>query len=60
MLGGIYLVQKDREAYVALTAETGLTPEDCLGLAKLDRSNGRPEEALTCAERSQVRVEGGR
>lgn len=51
MLRAIYLAQKDREAYVALTAETGLTLEDCLALAKLDRSSGRPQEALTWIER---------
>ena len=51
VLRTIYLRQKAREAYIALTNETGLTPEDCLALAKLDRETGRPRDALAWAER---------
>ncbi len=51
VLRAIYLVQKDRDAYIALTSETGLRPEDCLALAKLDRSTGRLEDALAWIRR---------
>jgi hypothetical protein len=51
VLRTIYLRQKDREAYIALTDETGLTPEGCLALAKLDRETGRSGDALGWVER---------
>jgi len=51
VLRTIYLRQKDREAYIALADETGLTPEDCLALAKLDRETGRSGDALGWVER---------
>ena len=51
VLRAIYLVQKDRDAYIALTGATGLSPEDCLALAKLDRSTGRLEDALAWIRR---------
>ena len=51
MLRTIYLRQKDREAYIALTDETGLTAEDCLALAKLVRETGRSGDALAWVER---------
>ena len=51
VLRAIYLRQKDREAYLALTDETGLTPGDCLTLSKLDRDTGRPGDALAWVER---------
>jgi len=51
LLRTIYLRQKDREAYIALTDEMDLTPEDCLALAKLDRDTGRPGDALAWVER---------
>ena len=47
----IYLAQNDPAAYMALTDETSLTPEDCLALAKLDRGSGRIEDALAWIER---------
>ena len=53
VLRTIYLRQKDRDAYIALTEETGLTPEDCLALAKLDRETGRPGDALAWVERGE-------
>ncbi|MCL5744539.1 MAG: hypothetical protein M1541_11535 [Acidobacteria bacterium] len=47
----VYLAQNDRDAYIALTGETGLSPEDCLALAKLDHASGRIEDALAWVER---------
>jgi uncharacterized Zn finger protein len=52
-LRAAYLIQKDREAYIALTDETGLSPEDCLALAELDRGSGRIEDALAWVERGR-------
>ena len=51
VLRAIYLAQKNRDAYIGLTSETGLSPEDCLALANLDRANGRIEDALAWVER---------
>jgi hypothetical protein len=53
VLRAIYLRQGDREAYIALTDDTGLTPEDCLALAKLDRETGRSGDALAWVERGE-------
>jgi hypothetical protein len=50
LLRVIYLEQADRDAYVALTVETGLTAEDCLSLAMLDRAHGRVHEARAWVE----------
>src|SRR6266702_4292266 len=46
LLRVIYLARADRDAYVALTVQTGLTADDCLSLAMLDRAGGRAQEAL--------------
>ena len=50
LLRVICLAQADRDAYVALTVETGLTAHDCLLLAMLDREDGRAQEALAWVE----------
>ncbi len=54
VLRTVYLAQKDRDAYIALTDETSLSPEDCLALARLDRAGGRLEDALAWVERGAV------
>lgn len=54
VLRTVYLAQDNRDAYIALTDETRLSPGDCLALAKLDHSSGRIEDALAWAERGAV------
>jgi hypothetical protein len=51
MLRTLYAVQKDVEAYVALTEETGLTARDCHAVARLLAGQRKPEEALAWVER---------
>lgn len=53
VLRAVYLAQKNDAAYVELAERTGLTPEDCLALAKLFVTT-RPEEALHWIERGRA------
>jgi uncharacterized Zn finger protein len=53
VLRAIYVAQQNIAAYVALAEESGLTPEDCLALAKL-LATRRPDEALTWVERGRA------
>jgi hypothetical protein len=50
VLRAIYLAQRNIAAYVALSGQTGLTPEDCLALGKLMAAR-KPNEALAWIER---------
>jgi hypothetical protein len=50
-LRAVYLAQKNVAAYVALAEEAGLTPEDCLAIARLQGSRRKPREALAWCER---------
>jgi Family of unknown function (DUF6880) len=50
VLRAIYIAQRNIAAYVALAAQTGLTPEDCLALGKL-LATSNPDEALAWVER---------
>lgn len=50
-LRALYLAQKNIEAYLALTQETGLTPPDCLALATMLVARQKTGDALTWVER---------
>lgn len=50
ILRAIHLAQHDVAAYVELAERTGLTPNDCLALARLEVAR-RPAEALRWVER---------
>lgn len=47
----LYAAQKNVEAYLALTQETGLTATDCLALATMLVARRKTEDALTWVER---------
>jgi len=51
MLRAMYLAQRNVEAFVALTEDTGLTAKDCHDLATMHVSRRRPDEALSWVER---------
>ena len=53
ILRAIYCAQRDVQAYIALTEETGLKPEDCLAVAKL-LATRKPGEALVWVERGRA------
>lgn len=53
ILRAIYCAQRDIQAYIALTEQTGLKPEDCLAVAKLFAPR-KPEEALAWVERGRT------
>ncbi len=57
-LRGLLLAQKDIEAYVRLVEETGVTGDDCHGLATMLVGRRRLEEALTWIERG-LALDGG-
>ena len=52
ILRAIYCAQRDIQAYVALSEQTGLKPEDCLTVARL-LATQRPGEALAWVERGR-------
>jgi hypothetical protein len=47
----IYFTQKSIPAYLSLTGETGLTPQDCHALATLHAARRKPDQALGWVER---------
>ena len=51
VLRSIYAQQRNTEKYLALTAQTGLTPEDCEVVANLFQAKRKPDEALAWLER---------
>ena len=51
VLRTIYLAQRNIAAYVALTAHTGLTAQDCHALATIYVARRKPDEALAWVER---------
>jgi uncharacterized protein DUF6880 len=53
ILRAIYLAQRNIAAYVALAEQTGLTPQDCLAVAKL-LVRRKPENALVWIERGRA------
>ena len=53
ILRAIYCAQRDVQAYIALTEETGLKPEDCLAVAKL-LATRKPDQALAWVERGRA------
>jgi hypothetical protein len=53
ILRAIYCAQRDVQAYVTLTEQTGVKPEDCLAVAKLIATQ-KPDEALAWAERGRA------
>ncbi len=53
----LYLAQKNLEAYVALTEETGRTAQDCHALATMLVARRKPQEALAWVERGIERDE---
>jgi len=52
ILRAIYCAQRDIQAYVALSEQTGLKPEDCLTVARL-LATQKPGEALAWVERGR-------
>ena len=50
----LYLAQKNVAAYVALTAQTGLTAQDCPALATMLVTRRKLDEALAWAERGMA------
>src|ERR1035438_4134152 len=53
VLRAIYHAQRNVAAYVALAEQTGLTPPDCVGLARLLVAR-KPHEALAWVERGRA------
>jgi hypothetical protein len=53
VLRAIYCAQRDIQAGIALAEQTGLKPEDCLGIAKLFAQR-KPNEALAWVERGRA------
>jgi hypothetical protein len=53
VLRAIYLAQRDIPAYVALTERSGLTPEDCLALARL-LATTQMDNAMAWVERGRA------
>jgi Family of unknown function (DUF6880) len=53
ILRAIYLAQRNVTAYVALAEQMGLSPEDCLAVARLLVSR-KPQDALDWVERGRV------
>lgn len=51
VLRAVYAAQANIEAYIALTRETELTPEDCLAIARLLAAQRMPGDALDWIER---------
>jgi hypothetical protein len=53
ILRAIYVAQRDIEAYIALSVQTELKPEDCLAVAKMFVPR-KPNEALAWVERGRA------
>ena len=53
VLRAIYCAQREILAYIALTEQTGLKPEDCLAIAKLHAAR-KPDEALAWVQRGRA------
>ena len=53
VLRAVYIAQKNIAAYIAHAERTGLTPADCLAIAKL-LSGRKPAEALAWVERGRT------
>jgi uncharacterized Zn finger protein len=59
VLRAIYVAQTNVAAYVALAERTGLTPEDCLAVARL-LMNRKPADSLVWVERGRALDREGR
>lgn len=59
VLRAVYLAQNDAAAYIELADRTGLTPEDCLALARLVVATSL-EDAIQWVERGQALDREGR